>query len=78
MDRILRCYLAFRDGLKERGEPDDNNSYEYEHLEYTLKHIKDYFDNVQKTHVQGKDLYVFACFARQIIDELRETARCID
>ena len=78
VDRISECFMAFRDGLKERGEPDDNISYEYEYLEYTLKHIKDYFDNEQKTHVHGKDLYVFACFARQKIDELRDSAKYID
>ena len=78
VDRILECFMAFRDGLKERGEPDDNISDKYEYLEYTLKHIKDYFENEQKTHVHGKDLYVFACFAQQKIDELRDTARYID
>ena len=79
VDRILECYMAFRDGLKERGEPDDNISDKYEYLEYTLKHIKDYFGNtVEKTHIHGKDLYVFACFAKQKIDELRDTARYID
>ena len=78
VDRILECYMVFRDGLKERGEPDDNMSYEYNHLEYVLKHIKDYFDNTQKTHIQDKDLYVFACFVQQQIDELIETARYID
>lgn len=78
VDRILNCYRAFRDGLKERSEPDDNMSYEYEHIEYALKQIKDYFDNTQKTHIQDNDLYVFACFVRQKIDELIETTRYID
>ena len=78
VERILECYMAFRDGLKDRGEPDDNISYEYEYLEYALKHIKDYFDSGQKTHIQCKDLYVFACFIQQKINVLKETAKYID
>lgn len=78
VDKILNSYMAFRDGLKERGEPDDNISYECERLEYAPKKIKDYFDNTQKTHIQDNDLYIFARFAKQKIDELRDTAKYID
>ena len=78
VDRISECFMAFKEGLKDRGEPDDNISDGYEYLEYTLKHIKSYFDNEQKTHIQEKDIYIFACHAQKQIDELRDTAQCID
>ena len=78
VDRISECIKAFKHALKERGEPDDNITETYKDLNYTLQHIKAFFDGEKQTHIHRKDAYIFACFARQQIDALESIAREID
>ena len=78
VNQILECLKRFKNELKERGEPDDNMRDIYENLEYALRHIKAYFDKENKTHIQEKDVYIFACFAQQQTDDLKAIAREID
>lgn len=78
INQILGCVEKFKDGLKERGEPDHNITDTYENLEYVLQHIKAYFDKDNKTHIQKKDAYIFTCFARQQVDALEDIASEID
>ena len=78
VNQILECIEKFKNGLKERGEPDNNITDIYENLEYALQHIKSYFDKENGTHIQEKDVYIFACFAQQQADDLKDIAREID
>ena len=78
VNQILECVEKFKNGLRKRGEPDDNITDTYENLEYVLQHIKAYFDKDNKTHIQKKDAYIFTCFARQQVDALEDTASEID
>lgn len=77
-DKARHTFEAFKDGLKERGEPDDNITDTYENLDYALQHIKGYFGNRNETHINGKDAYIFAKFAHQEVKALKEIAREID
>ena len=47
-------------------------------LDTLLNHIKEYFDNVQNTHIQERDIYIFACYAQKQIGNLRDTAEYIN
>ena len=78
IDDVLKCVDAFKTGLQERGEPDDNISDIYENLDHSLQQIKAYFDNPSETHIQEKDLYIFAYFARRQVTELEAIARELD
>lgn len=75
VDQILSSVDEFKTGLEERGEPDDNISDIYENLDYSLQHIKAYFHNEKETHLQKKDVYIFAYFARRQARELEYIAR---
>ena len=75
VDQILSSVNEFKVGLEERGEPDDNISDIYENLDYSLQHIKAYFHNEKETHLQKKDVYIFAYFARRQVRELEYIAR---
>ena len=74
VDQILRSVDEFKAGLKEREEPDDNISDIYENLDYSLQHIKAYFHKTEKTHLNEKDVYIFAYFARRQVRELEYIA----
>ena len=78
VDQISKSIKAFRDGLRERGEPDDRISDIYENLEYALKHIKAYFNSDNKTHIQRKDTHIFVSFIDQQVDVLKKFAQDID
>ena len=78
VNTILGAVEKFKDGLRERGEPDDNISDLYQNLEYALHHINAYFHDKSKTHVQREDLYIFVDFANRKVSELREIAAEID
>ena len=75
---ISKCIEAFKDGLKERGEPDDRISGIYEKLEYALQHIKAFFDGENNTHIQREDAYIFVSFVEQQIKVLKEIAEELD
>ena len=77
VDQILISVDEFKNGLKERQEPDGNISDIYENIDYTLNNIKAYFQK-NETHIQEKDLYIFADFALRQVKELQEIARQID
>lgn len=76
--QISKSIEAFRDGLRERGEPDDRSSDIYEKLEYALQHIKDFFSPESNTHIQWDDAYIFVCFINQQVDVLKKFAQDID
>lgn len=78
VDSILSSVNEFKDDLKERGEPDDNISDIYDNLDYSLEHIKAYFDNNKDTYLQEKDVYIFAYFARRQVRELESIAKYLD
>ena len=78
VEGISNVINEFRGGLKEREEPDDGISYIYENLDYVLQHIKGCFGGVGGTHINRKDAYIFAHFAQQQVEELKEIAREID
>ena len=78
VEQISECIETFKDGLKERGEPDDRIADIYEPLEYSLQYIKAYFDKGDKTHIQREDLYIFLSFIQQQVNILREFAQHLD
>ena len=78
VDQISKTIKAFRDGLRERGEPDDRISDIYEKLEYALQHIKDFFDPESNTHIQWDDAHIFVYFIDRQVDVLKKFAQDID
>ena len=78
VEQISECIEAFKDGLKERGEPDDRISDIYEKLEYALQHIKAFFDEESNTHIQREDAYIFVSFVDQQVKVLKEGAKELD
>lgn len=78
VDDILKAIGEFKEGLKERGEPDDTISHMYENLEYALRQIKDCFDVEKETHINRKVAYMLAHFAEHEVQELKEIAQEID
>lgn len=76
VDDILKAIDEFKTGLKEREEPDD--PHRYEDLDYALQHIKSCFGDGRETHIGRKDAYIFAHFAQQEVQELKEIAQEID
>lgn len=78
VDAILKSVEEFKTGLKERGEPDENITDIYENIDYSMKHIKSYFQNKKETHLHRKDVYIFAYFARRQVRELQNIAQDID
>lgn len=78
VEEISKCIKAFKDGLKERGEPDDHISDIYEKLEYALQHIKAFFDGESNTHIQREDAYIFVSFVDQQVKVLKEIAEELD
>ena len=76
VEQILRSVDEFKAGLEEREEPCDNISDIYENLDYSLQHIKAYFDKKEETHLHNKkDVYIFAYFARRQVRELEYIAQ---
>ena len=78
VDDILKAIGEFKEGLKERGEPDDTVSHMYENLEYALRQIRDCFDVEKETHINRKDAYMLAHYAEREVQELKEIAQEID
>ena len=78
IDSIMESISVFKEGLMERGEPDDNWSEVYENLDYALQQLKAHFDLTSQAHINGKDVYIFACFAQQQVEDLSEFAEEID
>lgn len=78
IDHILKSIEAFKTGLKERDEPDDNFAYVYENLDYALQNIKAYFHASQGTHIHREDTYILADFAQRQVEMLEEIAQEID
>lgn len=78
VDQILKSVEAFKAGLRERDEPDDDMEHVYENLDYALQHLKAYFNAPAETHVQTEDTYIFADFAKRQVGGLEEIAREID
>ncbi|MYK24534.1 hypothetical protein F4054_20015 [Candidatus Poribacteria bacterium] len=78
VNSILSSVNEFKADLKEREEPDDNISDIYENINYSLEHIKKYFCSNENTHLQEKDVYIFAYFARRQVKELESIAQYLD
>ena len=78
IDNILKSINEFKDGLEERGEPDDHIFDVYENLDYALQHLKAHFEPTIQTHINEKDVYIFAYFAREHVQSLKEMAVDID
>ena len=78
VDKILKSVEMFKTGLRERNEPDDNIDHVYENIDHALRHIKAYFHVPEETHIQTKDTYIFADFARRQVEILEEIAQEID
>lgn len=78
VDRILEVVNQYKTGLKERGEFDDSNSYIYDNLNYSLQHIKTYFQKPNKTHINKTDAYIFVDFAWRQVKELKGWAEQLD
>ena len=78
VDEILKSVEAFKTGVKERDEPDDNFADTYKNLDYALQNIKAYFHAPQRTHIHREDTYIFADFARRQVGILKEIAQEID
>ena len=78
VDQILKSVEAFKTGLKERDEPEDNITYIYKNLDYALQNIKAHFHAPQRSHIHREDTYIFADFAQRQVQELEEIAQEID
>ena len=78
IDEILKSVGAFKTGLKERNEPDDNIGDIYKNLDYALQHIEAYFHAPEETHIHREDTYIFADFAKRQMRELKVVAQEID
>ena len=78
VDQILKSVEAFKTGLKERDEPDDNFTYRYENLDYAFRHIKAFFHAPEETHIHREDAYILADFAKRQVEILEEIAQEID
>ena len=78
VEGILNAIDEFKTGLKNREEPDDAISWRYENLDYALQHIKGCFGSGIETHINRKDAYIFANFAQQEVEALKEIAEEID
>ena len=78
VDQILKSVEAFKTGLKERDEPDDNFAYRYENLDYAFRHIKAFFHAPEQTHIHREDTYILADFAQRQVEILEEIAEEID
>ena len=78
VDDILKAIDKFKAGLKEREEADDTISYRYENLDYALQHIKGCFGGGKETHIKRRDAYIFANFAEQEVNALKEIAKEVD
>ena len=78
VDNIMESIKSFKDGLEERGEPDDHISAVYEYLDCALQHLKAYFELTIQTHINEKEVYIFAYFAREQVKALNEIAEDID
>ena len=78
VDSILKVLDEFKTGVKEREEPDETFSWRYENLDYALQHIKRRFGGSNETHINRRDAYIFANFAQQEMEALKEIAKEID
>lgn len=78
VDGILNVLDEFKTGVKEREEPDEAFSWRYENLDYALQHIKRRFGGSNETHINRRDAYIFANFAQQEMEALKEIAKEID
>ena len=78
VDQILKSVEAFKTGLKERDEPDDNFAYRYENLDYALQNIKAHFHAPEQTHIHREDTYILADFAQRQVEILEKIAQEID
>lgn len=78
VDGILNILDEFKTGVKKREEPDTTFSWRYENLDYALQHIKKCFDSSDRTHINRRDAYIFANFAQQEVEALKEIAKEID
>ena len=78
VDQILKSVEAFKTGLNERDEPDDNFAYRYENLDYALQNIKAHFHAPEETHIHREDAYILADFAQRQVEILEKIAQEID
>ena len=78
VDQISKSVEAFKTGVKERDEPDDNFTYRYENLDYAFRHIKAFFHAPEETHIHREDAYILADFAKRQVEILEEIAQEID
>ena len=78
VDRILEVVNQYKTGLDERGELNDSNSYIYDNLNYSLQHLKTYFQEPNETHINKTDAYIFVDFARRQVRELKGGAEQLD
>lgn len=77
---ILQCVEQFKTGLQKREilEAYDSVTYTLELLDYPLQELRAYFHNSSQSHLNEKDAYIFAYFARKQMDELLELAKELD
>ena len=75
VDQILKSVEAFKTGLKERDEPDDNFAYTYKNLNYALQNFKAFFHAPEETHIHREDAYILADFAKRQVEILEEIAQ---
>lgn len=78
VDRILKVVNQYKAGLEERGEFEDTDSDTFNRINYALEILKAYFQEPTKTHINEKDTYIFADFARKHVRGLNRWAEQVD
>jgi hypothetical protein len=80
VDFILECIEQFKTGLTER---EILGAYEgltcnLELADYPLQELRKYFHSPGETHINEKDAYIFADFAKRQVQDLLESAKELD
>jgi len=79
--KMIGDYLdKFKGALTARGiyEAYDTVKYEIELLEYPTGELRLYFENINKSHINQKDAYIFAIFIKKRLEVLKDIAAEID
>ena len=80
VDCILGCIERFKTELAERGilGAYEGLTYNLELADYPLQELRKYFHSPDKTHINEKDAYIFADFAKRQVQVLLESAEELD
>lgn len=80
VDQILKCIEAFKNGLKDREilGAYEGVQYTLELVDYPLQELRTYFRNRAETHINEKDAFIFADFAKKQVQALRDVAGELD